>query len=539
MKLTFIGADHEVTGSCHLLEAAGFNILVDYGMEQGEDVFENVPLPVAPADIDFVLLTHAHIDHSGLIPLLAARGFSGRILATKATCDLCRIMLLDSAHIQEFEAEWRNRKGQREGREPYVPLYTTEDAERALTLFESYDYGNICEVAPGIKVRFTDVGHLLGSSAIEVWAEEEGKTRKIVFSGDLGNTDQPILRDPEYVEEADYVLIESTYGDRSHGGRIDYVPALASVIQRTFDRGGNVVIPSFAVGRTQEMLYFIRQIKEQGLVSGHDGFEVYVDSPLAISATTIFGQNYMDCYDEEAQELISRGINPLDFPGLRTATSADESKAINFDKRPKVIISASGMCEAGRIKHHLKHNLWREESTILFVGYQSVGTLGRAIVDGAKQVSLFGEKIAVNAEVTVLPGVSGHADREGLLAWAAGFKEKPRRCFVVHGEDEVTTLFAQSLREELGWQAVAPYSGTQYDLLTGKCLFEASPVPIAKKEPASGKTSSGQKATPYTRLENALDRLAALVRASRHLANKDMGKLADQILGIVDKWERK
>ncbi len=539
MKLTFIGADHEVTGSCHFLEAAGFNMLIDYGMEQGEDIFENAPLPVNASDIDFVFLTHAHIDHSGLIPLLAAKGFSGRILATKATCDLCRIMLLDSAHIQEFEAEWRNRKGQREGREPYVPIYTTEDAERALTFFEAYDYARIYEVAPGIRIRFTDVGHLLGSAAIELWAEEDGTTRKIVFSGDIGNTDQPILKDPEYIEEADYVLIESTYGDRSHGGRIDYAPALAAIIQKTFDRGGNVVIPSFAVGRTQEMLYFIRQIKEQGLVTGHDGFEVYVDSPLAINATTIFNQNNMDCYDEEAVALVSQGINPIDFPGLRTATTAEESRAINFDRTPKVIISASGMCEAGRIKHHLKHNLWRKESTILFVGYQSVGTLGRAIVDGAEQVTLFGEKIAVQAEVTVLPGVSGHADREGLLAWAAGFKEKPRKCFVVHGEDAVTGLFVQSLHEELGWNAVAPYSGTQYDLLTGKCLFEATPIPIVKKEPADAKAVSGQKATPYTRLENALERLSALVRSSRHLANKDMGRLADQILGIVEKWDRK
>ena len=457
MKLTFIGADHEVTGSCHFLEAAGKKILVEYGMEQGKDMFENATVPVSAGEIDYVFVTHAHIDHTGLLPLLSAKGFHGRIYATKATCDLCDIMLLDSAHIQEFEAEWRNRKGRRKGAEPYVPLYTSEDVMNILECFVPCEYDEVIEVTDGIRIRFTDVGHLLGSAAIEVWAQEAGEERKIVFSGDLGNYDQPLIKDPKTVDSADYVLIESTYGDRSHGERNqDYVGQLAAIFQETFDRGGNVVIPSFAVGRTQEILYFIRELKADGRVKGHDHFPVYVDSPLAVRATNIFNEHTADCFDEAAAALIARGVNPISFPNLRLALSSDESREINTIAEPKVIISASGMCEAGRIKHHLKHNLWREESTILFVGYQAHGTLGRALVEGAREVTLFGETVTVAAEIKVLPGISGHADREGLLDWAEGFKEKPKRFFVVHGDDLVEKSFAALLKEKTGVEAVAP-----------------------------------------------------------------------------------
>ena len=339
-------------------------------------------------------------------------------------------MLRDSAHIQEFEAEWRNRKGKRAGRAPVVPLYTSNDAAGVLEHFIPCAYNTVIDICDGIRIRFIDAGHLLGSASIEIWAEEEGETRKLVFSGDIGNTDQPIIRDPEYIREADYVIMESTYGDRNHGERPDYVVSLADVIQRTFDRGGNVVIPSFAVGRTQEMLYFIREIKEQGLVKGHEGFEVYVDSPLAIEATNIFNNKTEDYYDEEADALIRQGINPLQFPGLKTATTSDESIAINVSATPKVIISASGMCDAGRIRHHLKHNLWRKECTVLFVGYQSVGTLGRLLVDGIDEVKLFGETINVQAEICVLAGISGHADHDGLVRWISAFEKKPRRVFI-------------------------------------------------------------------------------------------------------------
>ena len=538
MKLTFVGADHEVTGSCHYLEACGKKILVDCGMEQGRDDFENIPIPVSAGEIDYVFLTHAHIDHSGNLPLLEAQGFKGSIYSTQATYDLCKIMLLDSAHIQEFEAEWRNRKGKRADKPLYEPPYTVEDATNVLERFIPCGYETAVDVAEGISIRFTDVGHLLGSAYIEVMVTEDGKTTTIAFSGDVGNKNQPILKDPTPLKACDYLLIESTYGDRSHGPRTAYAEDLAAVIQRTFDRGGNVVIPSFAVGRTQEMLYFIRQIKQQGLVTGHDGFEVYVDSPLAVSATTIYNEHNMDCFDEEAHELVSRGINPIAFNGLKLAITSDESKAINLDTKPKVIISASGMCEAGRIKHHLKHNLWRPDSTVLFVGYQAVGTLGRALLDGAEEVKLFGESIAVKAEVTNLPGISGHADREGLIDWASKLGAKPKKVFVVHGDDEVVGPFAELLKEQLGWDTYAPYSGTIYDLTNNECVYEAEPRPIAHKSEAQKKSEGAIRAeTIYGHLLDALNHLIALVKRSEGRPNKELKRLSGDIEELVRKYE--
>ena len=334
MKLTFLGATHEVTGSCYYLEACGKKILVDYGMEQGQDLYENEPIPVPASEIDMVLLTHAHMDHSGLLPLLCKEGFQGQIFATGGTAALCRIMLLDSAHIQEFEAEWKNRKAERAGRPQVEPLYDRKDAEDAIRCFVSMEYEEEKWIAEGITVRFVDAGHLLGSSSIEVTITEGGITKKIIFSGDIGNTDQPLISDPVYLKGADYVVMESTYGDRTHDRpeHADYAKALADVIQRTFDRGGNVVIPSFAVGRTQEMLYFIRQIKQDGLVTGHDGFQVWVDSPLAIEATNIFRERMFADFDKEAMELLQEGINPIGFEGLKVAVTSEESRAINDDK---------------------------------------------------------------------------------------------------------------------------------------------------------------------------------------------------------------
>ena len=381
MRLSFFGAAHEVTGSCHLLEACGKNILIDCGMEQGPDLYENQELPVAPGDVDYILLTHAHIDHSGNIPLLVKKGFSGEIITTFATADLCDIMLRDSAHIQEFEAEWRNRKARRSGEPEYEPIYTVADADAATKLLAPVDYGQKITLCDGIEVRFNDVGHLLGSASIEVWITEGDVSKKVVFSGDVGNVNQPIIKDPQLVKEADYLVIESTYGDRTHGEDIpDYVGEFTRILRETFQKGGNVVIPSFAVGRTQEILYFIREIKEKNLLPEFSGFEVYVDSPLAIEATNVFNKNVKGCFDEEAMKLVNQGINPLLFRGLKTTITSDESRQINFDTKPKVILSASGMCEAGRIRHHLKHNLWRQVCTICFVGYQAVGTLGRKLI---------------------------------------------------------------------------------------------------------------------------------------------------------------
>ena len=540
MKLMFLGADHEVTGSCHYIEACGKSILLDCGMEQGRDTYENQEIPVAAGRIDYVFLSHAHIDHSGLLPLLHKNGFQGQIYATEATTDLCRIMLLDSAHIQEFEAQWRNRKNKRAGKAPFEPLYTTEDAMAVMEHFVPCDYMKEVEVCEGVKIRFTDVGHLLGSSSIEIWLTENGVSKKIVFSGDIGNINQPIIHDPRYTTEADYVIMESTYGNRYHTAPPDYVAELAGQIQQTFDRGGNLVIPSFAVGRTQEMLYFIREIKERRLVHGHDGFKVYVDSPLAIEATRVFAENYLDCYDTAAMALVQKGINPLTFQGLEVAVTPDDSMAINFDKSPKVIISASGMCEAGRIRHHLKHNLWRPECTILFVGYQAIGTLGRNIIEGEKEVRLFGETITVNAHIEELAGVSGHADKKGLLNWVNHFEKKPERVFVVHGEDLVCEDFTKCLKEEYGYNAFAPYSGACFDLAANQMISEGVKIPVAPKElPRGHAASEGGKRAMY--LANQLDlankRLQQIINLNKGGTNRDMEKLLKQINDLCDKLD--
>lgn len=531
MKLTFVGAAHEVTGSCHYLEVGKKHILVDYGMEQGVNTFENASLPVDEAMIDYVFLTHAHVDHSGLLPLLYAKGFRGQIFATDATADLCSIMLRDCAHIQMMEAEWKNRKAKRTADNALIePLFNMEDADGVIKRIVPCHYDEIVNVCEGVQIRFTDIGHLLGSASIEAWLTEAGATKKIVFSGDIGNKNQPLLRDPIPTREADFVVMESTYGDRLHPkDNLDYVKELTDILQETFARGGNVVIPSFAVGRTQEMLYFLRKIKVGRLVHGYENFEVYVDSPMAVEATGIFQENRLECFDEEAMELVRANINPISFAGLKLSITSEESKAINFDDKPKVIISASGMCEAGRIRHHLKHNLWRPECTILFVGYQSVGTLGRSLIEGAEEVKLFGERIQVRAQIKQMRGLSGHADKEGLIEWLDAFTEKPKKVFVVHGEDAVCNSFVECLKIEHGQRAYAPYSGTEFDLLSNQFTYESEPVMIKKKaKPASG---------VYARLVAAGQRLVALITRSDGLANKDMAKFADQINSLCDKWE--
>ena len=535
MKLTFLGAAHEVTGSCTLIEAGGSYGLVDCGMEQGKDMFENQELPVSPASIDFVLLTHAHIDHAGLLPLLCKNGFQGKIYASPETCNLCDIMLRDSANIQLQEAEWKSRKSTRAGGEPVAPLYDLKDAESAIRCFRPCKLGEKLRISECVEIRFVNAGHLLGSASIEVWITEKNISRKVVFSGDLGNKNLPILREKDFVEEADYVVIESTYGDRLHDSPGDCARFLAECIQRTFDRGGNVVIPAFAVGRTQEMLYLIRQIKEEGLVTGHDGFRVYVDSPLAIEATNIFLQCGEDCLDEPTRALLQRGVNPLMFPGLCIAVTSEESKLINDDRQPKVILSASGMCEAGRIRHHLKHNLWRESSTILFVGYQAVGTLGRKLLDGGVETAkLFGDEVAVRAEIAFMPGKSGHADQAGLLEWLAAFQKKPRRVFVNHGEDAVTDFFAGLVHQQLGLQTSAPYSGAEFDLASGKFVYEPVGVPVKK---STQSPAAARKDAVYEKLVAAGQRLMAVIRKCKGMSNKDVSRFTDQINNLCDRWQ--
>ena len=532
MKLTFFGAAKAVTGSCHCVECGGKKILVDCGLQQGRDERDNRELDFNAGYIDDVIVTHAHIDHSGRIPLLVKQGFTGNIYCTRLTGELLSIMLRDSAHIQESDAQWQNQKGKRAGRELVEPLYTVADAEAALSHVVTCEYGDVLEIEPGVKVRFTDAGHLLGSSSAEVWLTEGDQTRKIVFSGDIGNRDQPIIRDPQYIREADYVLTESTYGDRNHDMEEDpeYTGRLAAIIDETLGQGGNVIIPSFAVGRTQELLYFIREMREQHMVKSVPKFPVYVDSPLAGEATKIFSGDLHGYLDEQAIEAL-RGGALFRFPGLNITETSEESKNLNLDRTPKVIISASGMCDAGRIRHHLKHNLWRRECTVVFVGYQGEGTLGRRLLDGVKSVKLFGEEIAVKARIVNFQGLSSHADRNGLLRWIGAFEPKPKEVFVVHGDKDVTEIYAQTLRER-GFSAHSANYEEVYDLLA---WLTVAPGIVPESKPAYAADSASPA---YRRLEESGRRLMEVIAHNRGGANKDLAKFADQLRALIDKWDR-
>ena len=473
MNITFLGAAKTVTGSNFLVEGAGKKFIVDCGMYQGQASLEtenDEPFAFAVDQIDFMLLTHAHIDHSGRIPKLYKEGYRNSIYATKATCDLCSIMLPDSGHIQEMEIEWKNRKRKREGKEPLPPLYTAEEAARSLEIFTPVRYDEIIEIDSNIHVRFNDAGHMLGSSIIEVWIKEGEEEKKIVFTGDLGNNDIPLLASPTMIESADYLVMESTYGSRLHMRNDEKAELFLDIVSETLDNGGTVVIPSFAVGRTQEILYEINKLKEK---RDDEEFRrkyktlmrapVYVDSPLAISATEVFREN-MDLFDEDVKHAIASGDNPLEFPGLQFTVTAEESKALNEREEPCIIISASGMCEVGRIKHHLKHNLWNPKSTILFVGYQAPGTLGSRIVNGEKKVKIFGDEIAVNARIEYIEGYSGHADQEWLLNFVYSFISKPKHIFLVHGEPESQEVLKEKLEEQLPIPVHIPEWGETYEL---------------------------------------------------------------------------
>ena len=531
MKLTFFGAAKAVTGSCHCVEVNGHKVLVDCGLQQGRDERDNRELDFVPGYIDDVVVTHAHIDHSGRLPLLVKQGFAGNIYCTRLTAQLLSIMLRDSAQIQENDAAYENQKGKRAGKPPVEPLYTLEDVEKTLRHIVTCEYGWELDISDGIKIRFVDAGHLLGSACVEMWLTEQGFTKKIVFSGDIGNRKQPIIRSPQPITEADYVVTESTYGDRLHNvkEKPNYADDLARVIDETLAKGGNLVIPSFAVGRTQELLYFIREIKEQGLVDSDPDFQVYVDSPLAGAATEIFSGDLTGYLDEEAVEHL-RGGALFRFPGLNITESTGESRELNLDARPKVIISASGMCDAGRIRHHLKHNLWRPESTILFVGYQAEGSLGRRILDGADHVKLFGEEIAVRARIVRFHGLSSHADRDGLVRWINAFSPRPKQVFVVHGEARAAENYTLTLKE-LGFDAHAPNYEEVYDLLDNRMI-----APGIELEP---KAPSAPMASPaYRRLEDVGQKLLEVIAHNRGGSNKDLGKFADQIRALISKWDR-
>ena len=487
MKITFLGATKEVTGSNFLVEGAGKKFLVDCGLFQGnaqteleneEDFMYDIN------DIDFVLLTHAHIDHSGRIPKLYKEGYRNPVIATKATCDLCSIMLPDSGHIQEIEIEWKNRKRRREGKDFLPPLYTAEEAVESLELFKPVMYDEIVDLDENIKARFNDAGHMLGSSMIEIWITENGETKKIVFSGDIGNNDIPLLSAPTMIESTDYLVMESTYGNRLHMKNKDKAKILLNIVSETLNNGGKVIVPTFAVGRTQEILYEINKLKDQNRENEEFAkkyktlmqAKVYVDSPLAISATEVFKKN-MDVFDESVKEEIEKGDNPFEFPDLNFTRTADESKALNELDEPCIILSASGMCEVGRIKHHLKHNLWNPKNTILFVGYQAQGTLGRSIVDGAKKVKIFGEEIAVNARVEYIEGYSGHADQEWLLNYVYSFINKPRHIFLVHGEKEGQVVLKEKILQNTNIPVTIPDFGDVYELNDKLELIEKKEIP--------------------------------------------------------------
>ena len=535
MKITFLGAAHQVTGSRTLVEWKDERyFLVDCGMEQGENDLLQAEMPVPASSVEYVFLTHAHIDHSGLLPLLYKQGFRGSIYCTGETENLCSIMLADSAHIQETDAAYETKKNLRHSGTEVQPLYTTEDASLTMKLFHPCEYSRLYMIDDGLSVRFTDAGHLLGSSFIEFFLEDQGETRKLVFSGDVGNLNQPIIRDPQIVTEADYLIIESTYGTREHAMSSSPIPILTDILKQTFSRGGSVIIPSFAVGRTQELLYFFREIKQKNLIPEYKTFPVYVDSPLANEATAVFLQCSEVCLDQQTLDIMSDGQNPIWFDDLYTTVSSDESKALNSNNEPKVIISSGGMCEGGRIRHHLKHNLWDSRNTILFAGYQAVGTLGRIIYDGAESVKIFGEQIDVKAQIALLDGISGHADRSGLLRWLSGFVQKPAYVFVNHGDDDSCTAFSKTVTEQFDIPSIAPYAGSEYDLLKGEWIRLTAPV---YKEGRTNKTADSsaprRKESAYMDLRSAVKALDLYTETLAGHSNHELKMLADRIRSLI------
>lgn len=468
MKIKFCGASSGVTGSCHLLTTENHKILLDCGQFQGgkaQEALNAEPFPFDPAEIECVVLSHAHIDHCGRIPLLVKRGFKGKIYCTDATADLLDVMLKDSGYIHEKDAERQNRKALRAGKPMVEPLYTYNDAVDSLQYVEPVLYDQLIELNDNMKIVFNDAGHILGSAITELWITEDGKESKIVFSGDLGMMDRPILRDPTIIKKADYVIMETTYGNRNHPENSTSINQLLDIVLKTIKRGGNVVIPSFAVGRTQELIFEFNKFYEEHSEyrSQLDKVKVYVDSPMATTATEVFRKN-AQVFDEETKAYIMRGDNPLDFKNLKFTRTTAESQALNMDKNPKIIISASGMCEAGRIRHHLKHNLWDPRASVIFVGYQAEGTLGRILVEGTKDVTLFGEAVHVNAEIYNLEGFSGHADQNGLLAWISGFQKKPKQVFLVHGEEDSKKDFAKLITDKLGYDPVVVLGNSEFEL---------------------------------------------------------------------------
>jgi metallo-beta-lactamase family protein len=457
IKLKFLGAAQNVTGSRHLLEANGVRVLIDCGLYQERQFRERNwdPFPTPPDSIDAVLLTHAHLDHCGLLPKLAREGFKGKIYCTAATAEIAKIILLDSAHLQEEDAEYKRKRHEREGRKgpyPEIPLYTTADAEACLPLFSPAKYREAIQLGDDVEATFYDAGHVLGSSIIRAKVRQNNQERIILFSGDMGRPDRPIVCDPTVFDEADYVLIESTYGDTVHEQTRDVKKMIGEVINSTKKAGGNIIIPSFALERSQEVLYYINELLLEDAIPH---LMVFLDSPMATRITKVF-QHHPELFDEEMTELVEQNESPFNFPGLKMVSTTKESKAINHIKGTVVVIAGSGMCTGGRVKHHLVNNITRPESTIMFVGYQAVGTLGRQIVDGEKQVRILGQKHKVKARIVRIRGFSAHADRDELFQWLTRLKKPPKKLFVVHGESENASSFGDYVREKTGWKVAVP-----------------------------------------------------------------------------------
>lgn len=457
IKLSFLGAARNVTGSRYLLEIDHTRILVDCGLYQERNLTNRnwAPFPVPPGTIDAVLLTHAHLDHCGLIPKLVREGFQGKIYCTEATSEISQIILLDSAHLQEEDAAFKKRRHERERRKspfPEVPLYTVDDAKAAAALFSPVKYGETVRVNELVKVTFREAGHVLGSSIIRVEVNHNGETRTLVFSGDVGRWDKPILRDPSVLHQVDYILVESTYGDRVHQATADIPDRLAEIINSTHKMGGNIIVPSFALERSQEILYYMNQLLIEDRIPH---LWVFLDSPMAIRITEVF-KRHPELFDEEMSTLVKQNNSPFNFPNLIMTEATDQSKAINHIGGTVMIIAGSGMCTGGRIKHHLISNITRKESTALFVGYQAIGTLGRQILDGAKKIRILGQEYPVRARIEQIHGFSSHADRNELLKWLSNLQKAPRRVFVVHGEAESAQRFGQFLAEQTGWKVSVP-----------------------------------------------------------------------------------
>lgn len=527
MKVTFLGAAGTVTGSCYLLEHENSRFLVDCGMFQGSKKLKEhnyVPFAFNPAEIDFVLLTHAHIDHSGLLPKLVKNGFAGPIYTTAATCDLSSVMLPDSAHIQESEVERKNRKAARAGEPLLTPIYDTQDAYEAVHRLQGREYEESFSPAPGLSVTFKDAGHILGSAMIMLEYTENGKAKKLLFSGDIGRYDAAIVNDPAVIKAADYVVMETTYGNRLHHDQDMDAAAkqkmLAATINDTFKRGGNVVIPAFAVDRCQDLLLELTILQNEGLIGN---CKIYVDSPLAVKATTIF-DNHPEYFDDETLAIIAKyGQSPFRNANIVYSQTAAESQAINQIKDHAIILSASGMADAGRVKHHLKHNLWRPESTVIFAGYQAEGTLGRRLIEGDKLVRIHGEQIEVKANIVVLSGYSAHGDYEELCRWLGGFKQLPHKLFLTHGEDEARAAFAETVRSRFGIVAEIPTLGETFDL----SLPTIKPV-LQTKLPD---TSAAEPTLIY------LDIAEMLTKLTRRGDTQSLQQIKDLLIELTDKQE--